>query len=311
MLASGASRADAIALDAGNVRTRPPKREHAGRHLRGALPRARLHGTDELHGLGARRHGGDLGRHAEPGPEPGHPEPGGLGDAGQGEDQHDAARRRLRALSPDFTIDATLLSKISGKPVKLIYSRGTTWPPASTARPRWRSSRPRSMGPAHHAQVRRRLALDHGRLGLHEDPRERRRQLRDGRHRRPPLRHRQPAPRLRPQRAGAAGVVLALGGALAEHLLHRELHRRTGGRGQGRPVRVPPRAAGQTAALSGACSNSRRRRPAGAQRCPGRVPRHRGGAELRQLCGRSGRGVGREPTARRACTASSPRWTAA
>ena len=35
-------------------------------------------------------------------------------------------------------------------------------------------------------------------------------------------------------RAGAAGVVLALGGPLAEHLLHRELHRRAGRRGEGR-----------------------------------------------------------------------------
>ena len=68
-------------------------------------------------------------------------------------------------------------------------------------------------------------------------------------------------------RARAAGLVLALGRAFAERLLHRELHRRDGGGGEEGPVRVPPRAARQAAALQGRCSNSRPRRPAGASRC--------------------------------------------
>ena len=104
------------------------------------------------------------------------------------------------------------------------------------------------------SSVGRRLAVDHGGVGLHEDPAERRRHLRDGGHRRPPVRHRQPAHRLRPPRARAAGVVLALGRPLAEHLLHGELHRRAGGGGEEGPVRVPPRACSASSRATRRCS---------------------------------------------------------
>ena len=78
-----------------------------------------------------------------------------------------------RRFAPDFTIDATLLSKISGKPVKLIYSREDDmaagyYRPASVAR---FTAATRRAGPADAAEGRRRLAVDHGRIGLHEDSR--------------------------------------------------------------------------------------------------------------------------------------------
>ena len=57
-------------------------------------------------------------------------------------------------------------------------------------------------------------------------------------------------------------------GSLAERVHHRELHRRAGARrGQG-PVRVPARAARQVTRATRRCSSWRRRRPAGARRCP-------------------------------------------
>ena len=116
MLAAGAANADAVGHDSGNLtRRRRQQRRHARCHLRGALPRARLHGADELHRLGQGRRGRDLGRHAEPGPGAGHPRAGRAG----------RRRRKVkvntlmlgggfgRRFAPDFTIDATLLSQAS------------------------------------------------------------------------------------------------------------------------------------------------------------------------------------------------------
>ena len=73
------------------------RRRHAESRVRGALSGPCLHGTAQLSGLGQGRRGRDLGRHAKPGAGPRHPEPGGLGDAGQGQGQHPAAGRRLRS----------------------------------------------------------------------------------------------------------------------------------------------------------------------------------------------------------------------
>ena len=254
--------------------------EAARSRLRSAVSRARLHGADELHRLGASRTASKS------------------GPARSRRDRRRASSAQVagvapgkvkvntmylgggfgRRFAPDFAIDATLLSKMCGKPVKLVYTReddmqGLLLPSGLGHALRRRARRGGQAGARSRAQ--RRLALDHGGLGLHEAAAGRRGRFGGRGRARLPLRHSQPARRVcAPGARRRAGLVLALGRAFAEQLLHRELHRRNGGRrGQG-PVRVPPRAARASSRATRACSSSPRKRPAGAAPLPAGV--HRG-----------------------------------
>ena len=94
LLTDATTKPGAVARSEGDVGCRRGE-DDRGR-LRSALSRARLHGTHELHGLGARGRGRSLGADAEPGSEPGHRRAIDGIAAGEGAGAHDLPRRRLR-----------------------------------------------------------------------------------------------------------------------------------------------------------------------------------------------------------------------
>ncbi len=194
-----------------------------------------------------------------------------------------------RRFAPDPVIGATVLSKIAGKPVKLVYSReddtrGYFYRPASVTRMTGgldadgratlftaSVASPSIMEGSHFMKLPPDGVDEFGVEGIRDCPYD--------------------IPNLRVeysrQEPGSLQVwfwrslVLALGRALAEQFLSRELHRRARARGGQGSVRVPAFAPRQAAALQG-CARARRGKSglgqAAARRRP---PRHRGGVLVR------------------------------
>jgi len=139
MLSAGAASGGAVGRNEGDAKAATPAKKIEGR-IRSAVSVAFVHGAAQLHRVGSQRRGRDLGRYPISRASARHPRPGRRRRTGQSEGQHDVPRRRIRPpLRSDPVIGATVLSKISGKPVKLVYSReddtrGYFYRPASVTR---------------------------------------------------------------------------------------------------------------------------------------------------------------------------------
>ena len=178
-----------------------------------------------------------------------------------------------RRFAPDFVIDATLLSKISGSPVKLIYSREDDMA-AGFYRPASVANFTGGLDAAGKVTV---LKVGVGTpsimaaSGFMKIPDKRRGQFCHGGHCRPPIRHGQPAHRVWSPGAGAQRVVLALGGPFAEHLLHGELSSTSWPQPQARTRSNSAAPCSTSSRATNRCWNWLRRRRAGAQPLPAGV----------------------------------------
>ena len=249
-------------------------RQDARGRLRGALPRARLHGADERDRRTSRPDGCEVwAPHPESGRPPGHSrrEITGLTPE-QVTRAHDAARRRLRpaAARPTSSSRRWRSPRRSGAPVKVdLDARGRHHGTASTGPARTTSFRAALDAGGHAGR------LAHARRGARASSSRRaasRTGTVDGCGRGGPRDLPYEIPNVRSSGStrtpAVPARVLALGRPLAERVRRRELHRRAGPRGRQGPLRVPPRAARQAPAPQGGAGARRRRRPAGARRSP-------------------------------------------
>ena len=195
-----------------------------------------------------------------------------------------------RRFAPDFTIDATILSKMSGKPVKLVYSREDDmrayyYRPASVAR--FKAGLDAAGNPLSFSARVASPSIMEGSGFMKLPPNGVDKFALEGVQDLP-----YDIPNLRVeysrQEPGVQVWFWRSVGHSQNIFFSESFDRRDGARGGQGPVRVPPRAARQAAALQGRARAGGGKGRLGHAAARRRAARHRRGAVLRQLRGGSG-----------------------